>query len=338
VSNLTNKHFKIEQFLVINMKEKATSEFDDPFEQFKYPGGELQVRLKPETIEILKTLDVYTQGVIISTNIKNSDDIMELLLLIDAVSEFVDDHQIMVFLPYLPYARADRRFMEGDCHGKDVFLSLFYGTVVSRSNLFTLDVHSESEHAEYWNVPVDGVLQDVIEQVRDKGQFVNILYPDKGAETRYSEKEYQRLVKNEDNLIYFCEKERDPITGKLLGFKVPEIDESIPTVIIDDLCDGGGTFLGIASKLKMDRNLLNLYVTHGLFSKGFEDLSKVFSKIYTTDSFLDLSTDVKIDDFEVIAYSANDIIMDYMFKNHPGVDGGLGWYQYAIPEGMTTLC
>lgn len=87
--------------------------------------------------------------------------------------------------------------------------------------------------------------------------------------------------------IYNCEKVRNPLTGKFEGFTVPEIDRSIPTIIIDDICDGGGTFIGIAKELNMPKELMGLYVTHGIFSRGFDELCSFFGKIITTNSYYD---------------------------------------------------
>ena len=58
----------------------------------------------------------------------------------------------------------------------------------------------------------------------------------------------------------------------------------MPILIVDDLCDGGGTFLGIANQAE-GTVPLGLYITHGIFSKGFGELGKHFSKIYTTNSY-----------------------------------------------------
>jgi ribose-phosphate pyrophosphokinase len=98
-----------------------------------------------------------------------------------------------------------------------------------------------------------------------------------------------------------CSKSRDVKTGKLTGFKVYAEDlEGKDCLIVDDICDGGGTFIGLAGELKK-KNAGNLYlaVTHGIFSKGFEELEKCFDKIFTTDSFKEINhnclTQIKID-------------------------------------------
>jgi len=57
-------------------------------------------------------------------------------------------------------------------------------------------------------------------------------------------------------------------------------------LIVDDICDGGGTFLGLGEELKKkNAGPLFLAISHGIFSKGFDELVKVYEQIFTTDSF-----------------------------------------------------
>lgn len=57
-------------------------------------------------------------------------------------------------------------------------------------------------------------------------------------------------------------------------------------LIIDDICDGGGTFIQLAEKLKgLGAAKIGLFVTHGIFSKGYKDLNKWFDKIYSCDTY-----------------------------------------------------
>jgi ribose-phosphate pyrophosphokinase len=62
-------------------------------------------------------------------------------------------------------------------------------------------------------------------------------------------------------------------------------------VIIDDICDGGATFIGIAEAIHNFRKdykcifgKIDLIVTHGVFSKGFTELTKCIDNIYCTNS------------------------------------------------------
>jgi ribose-phosphate pyrophosphokinase len=101
-----------------------------------------------------------------------------------------------------------------------------------------------------------------------------------------------------------CSKMRNVKTGKLSGFKVYADDlEGKTCVIVDDICDGGGTFLGLAKESK-EKNCgkLILIVTHGIFSRGLEKLTEVFDHVYSTDSFSTMEkksgfTSIQINDF-----------------------------------------
>lgn len=59
-------------------------------------------------------------------------------------------------------------------------------------------------------------------------------------------------------------------------------------IILDDLCDGGATFIHLAKALR-SRGAKKVYlcVTHGIFSKGFEVFRGLIDGIYTTNSFQD---------------------------------------------------
>lgn len=102
-----------------------------------------------------------------------------------------------------------------------------------------------------------------------------ILLPDKGSLTRYNLEDFGVPVLH-------ATKHRDPETGRLSQFTVPALMPRV--LIVDDICDGGGTFLGLADAIDF-RTELYLYVTHGIFSKGVHELYKRFKAIYTTRSF-----------------------------------------------------
>jgi len=98
-------------------------------------------------------------------------------------------------------------------------------------------------------------------------------------------------------------KKRDVSTGKLTGFGVesmldlrdPEHPNYEPKVlVVDDLCDGGGTFIGLADELDREGVRADLFVTHGLFSKGTSDLLKRYKRLICTDSVAAVRPGVEI--------------------------------------------
>jgi ribose-phosphate pyrophosphokinase len=81
-------------------------------------------------------------------------------------------------------------------------------------------------------------------------------------------------------------KKRDLKTGELTGFDFYGEVRGKDLLIVDDICDGGGTFIGLAGKLRYEgAKSISLYVSHGIFSRGIEILFDCgIEMVYTTDS------------------------------------------------------
>lgn len=242
---------------------------DRKYESFRYPAGEVQVRIMEDQFAAISAAEHWQVIARISDG-----EIMEVAQLVDALHH-VDNARVDLVLPYLPYSRADRRFVPGDCNGLAVLGRMLSSVPYDR--LFTIDAHNEQNAGVYLRNLINVSPLPIIESVMaDLGEDLQILLPDEGA-SRYRLGNHHYLQ---------CSKERNPSNGRLTGFKVPKIElfRSKNVLIVDDICDGGGTFLGIADALGGLNLKLHLYVTHGIFSKGLTELNKRFEKIYTTNS------------------------------------------------------
>ena len=64
-------------------------------------------------------------------------------------------------------------------------------------------------------------------------------------------------------------------------------------IIVDDICDGGRTFIELAKAIHGSRPTAEVYlvVTHGIFSNGLYELSKEITKIYSTNSVKEIEAD-----------------------------------------------
>jgi len=82
-------------------------------------------------------------------------------------------------------------------------------------------------------------------------------------------------------------KKRDTATGAITGIGFMGDVKGKDLLIVDDLCDAGGTFIGLGMKLKdAGAKAVGLYVSHGIFSKGIGALlNSCIDEIYTTVSF-----------------------------------------------------
>jgi ribose-phosphate pyrophosphokinase len=115
-------------------------------------------------------------------------------------------------------------------------------------------------------------------------KYDRIIIPDKGARSIIGR--FARSLLRYGDKVVFCEKTRDSKTGKLSNPIVP-IDgiKDEKWIILDDICDGGGTFNMLAEEIQKKNNVhLDLFVTHGIFSKKFSELKKNFWRIFSTNS------------------------------------------------------
>lgn len=283
---------------IINFPEGS----GDQYQVIKYPGGEHQVRFNEAQQAAIKEAST----VIVIARITDGE-VMQLALLSDALARVHPNCDKTLVLPYLPYGRADRAFVKGDCFALEVFLDMIGSMFYTR--IITLDVHSDVAQKIAWlrtNSFINVSPRPFIDLIVELNEHVAILLPDKGA-VRYG-----------TNSIFQCEKTRDPATGVLSGFfKVPPVglfEGAKSILIIDDICDGGGTFVGIASSLRASGNTLpiDLYVTHGIFSRGVEGLFKYFRKIYTTDSYFGSRSPYSMDERLIITPCAGAILAELL--------------------------
>lgn len=253
------------------------------FKLFKFSGGELHIKLN-------NNIDYSVIGkVIITHRIRSTDDLMAVLIAKDAL-ELKGIKSFDLIMPYVPYARQDRKCFNGESFTLKVFTDILNSAKFDTVHIF--DAHSDVAPALINNCVNHDNEQIVMNVLDDNFDLPPILIsPDAGAN-----KKANKLAVNLGLDLVKCDKVRDPKTGALSGFEVFTFDLlGKKCLIVDDICDGGGTFLGLAEELKKkNAGDLYLFVTHGIFSKGIDLLTKSFDFIYTTNSFNDIKHDYAI--------------------------------------------
>ncbi len=252
------------------------------FESFIFNGGEPHIKLK----------DLHSSfyPLTITCRIKSFNDLGLLLVAVDAIKRVGFTNEIHLFMPYAPGARQDRVMVNGES-----LTSKVYADIINSLNLASVSIFDP--HSDVISALIDNC------KVIDNHEFVencldfsepcefNIVSPDAGANKKVTSlcKYLSHYHKEDIFNIIKCDKTRDVSTGKLTGFEVypnSGLDGIAPVYIVDDICDGGGTFIGLAKELKKKgAGDLYLIVSHGIFSKGFKELRKYFKGIYTTDSW-----------------------------------------------------
>ncbi|MCU0614889.1 MAG: ribose-phosphate diphosphokinase [Desulfobacterales bacterium] len=250
------------------------------FESFKFSGGELQFKLQNRE-DLYKSI----QKVTITNRFKDMDSLMQVLIAKDAL-EIKGVKRFDLVMPYIPYARQDRICADGESFTLKVYTNILNSANFERVSV--LDAHSDVSVSLIKNCLNFSNMPYIVQTLEDiQSKDIVLVSPDSGADKK-SDRLFENLKAFKD--IIKCDKKRDPNTGKLTGFQVFTDDlKGRDCLIVDDICDAGGTFLGIGEELKK-KNAGNVYlfVTHGIFSKGYDVLNKMFTKIYTTNSFRDI--------------------------------------------------
>lgn len=251
---------------------------------FTFPGGEVGVDINTGqlTADYREAFEVGTIN--LTARIRNSDDVMALLMTTDALRRVFCDADINLYIPYFPYARQDRVCNPGEALSVRVMAQLInaqnYGTVT------IVDPHSAVTVALIDRVHVFDQYE-VFSHIKQDWSEWTILAPDQGA-----------LKKCEDFAkrvgaagVVSCTKHRELATGKITGMHLngPGDMSGMNLLVLDDICDGGRTFTELANMIshlpqQHHPEYIELAVTHGIFSKGVGIVADHFDKVHTSDS------------------------------------------------------
>lgn len=207
------------------------------------------------------------------------------MFLVDAITEAGGCIDNLV-LPYIPGARQDRSNPTGDV----LFTLASVGAMINArgfSRVICLDPHSPAAYKHIEELEEFPLLR--VAKMLPVG-YDGVIAADKGGKDRA-----EQMAEALDLPVFYGGKSRDVATGKLTGFTLQQLSGGKGHfLVVDDICDGGGTFLGLADKIKEQGATADLYVSHGLFSKGTTALREAFERIYTTDSLAPLRDHTKV--------------------------------------------
>lgn len=240
------------------------------FKSFTFPGGErhFQIASPPPISDYLVA------------HLRNSDDIMSLML----VTSYLKEHNRQppnLYLPYIPYARQDRATTEGSPFSLKVFAGMLNSLEYQKVHVY--EPHSDVAPALINNCRVVYMDNAVKQFMEDSHDDFTLVAPDASAA--------KRVLRITDKPYIQVLKRRDPETGRLKVENIYGVVAGRSCLIVDDICDGGATFIPVAEWLRdCGAKSVSLFVAHGIFSKGFEPLERAgISRFGTTDSFYEHS-------------------------------------------------
>lgn len=249
------------------------------FSSFNFFAGEVQVRIDP-----IEHFDTDQEVIMIEAFLRSSDDIFRLLLVTDALRRMLDEVSISVSLPYLPYGRQDRVCYPGEAFSLAVMANLINAQRYEEVVLF--DPHSPKAAELIERVRIIDTLEYVRQVVRNwqaKGaQRVVLVAPDKGAREKVDRIGAALCLE-----VLHADKKRNPKDGQIEGMTLDRQPAEFAGfgeayfLVVDDLCEGGRTFIELAKVFGVPKERMGLYVTHGLFSKGVEPLKPYFGEIFS---------------------------------------------------------
>lgn len=247
-----------------------------PFKISRYPDGQVNVNT---------LMDLKDRMAVIRVRM-NSFNVLQDIAAAASSLRKAGAEALVLETPYLLGGRSDRSFGEnGTDYLKDVICPFLNHLAFQQVRV--MDPHSSvmmKELSRSQRISMRHFYQWVTRQI----PFIHgVISPDQGAVERA--REFWGYATPQPKLIQ-CLKKRDLDSGRILETQIPVEDfEGQDLVLVDDICDGGATFLNLGRELRT-RNCGNLHlvVTHGIFSAGFHLLADVFDTIFVTDSYKEI--------------------------------------------------
>lgn len=237
-----------------------------------FSDGEIQ----PSFEDSVRGCDVF----IIQSTFPPADNLMELLLMIDAAKR-ASARQIVAVLPYFGYARQDRKDKPRVSIGAKLVANLLSAAGATR--IMTMDLHADQIQG-FFDYPVDHLFASSIfaPYIQNLGlENVAVVAPDIGGSKRANA--YSKHLNCEMALCYKVRKKANEIEsmtviGDIVGKHI---------IMIDDMIDTGGT-LTKAADMMMERGALSVraFCTHAVLSgSAYEKIqNSALTELVVTDS------------------------------------------------------
>ncbi len=256
---------------ILKSVRERTVVLQEEFKGMFFSGGEPHVVIAdPDSVK--------GAHIILDARVGSPEDMMMLLAVTDAVKR-CGVAEIGLLLPYFPGARQDR------LEPGYALTSRMYADLINLQNysfVWVIDPHSPASISSLDRcVPKSPI--PLIKKFLPEG-LVGLICPDEGAKERTQALAEEIGCRH----LVFAHKKRDPRTGNLTGFSLDPLPVEGTYLVPDDICDAGGTFMGLAGQYLEDpkgTGPLYLWVTHGIFSRGVDELAKYFTGIGCSDSF-----------------------------------------------------
>ena len=222
----------------------------------RFPDMEVFV----EILENVRGEDVF---VIQSTSYPTNDNLMELLVTLDALRRG-SARRITAVIPYFGYARQDRKTGPRTPISAKLVANLI--TNAGADRVLTFDLHA-GQIQGFFDIPVDNLFagplfSEDISKIYNGSDLV-VVSPDVGGVVRA-----RALAKRLDADLAIIDKRREQASVSEVMHIIGNVKGS-HCIMVDDICDSAGTLCNAAVALMNDgAKSVDAYVTHGVLSGG----------------------------------------------------------------------
>ncbi|MGC4103061.1 ribose-phosphate pyrophosphokinase [Ferruginibacter sp.] len=257
------------------LAEKIAKKFGEPLGKVniqRFSDGEIYVEFQ----ESIRGQFVF----LIQSTYSPSDNLMELLLMIDAAKR-ASAYKVIAVMPYYGFARQDRKDRPRVAIGAKLVANML--TAAGADRVITMDLHAPQIQG-YFDIPVDHLEASAIFiPYIEKLNLPNLTFaaPDVGSANRIRE-----IASYFECEMVICDKHRkraNEIASMVVIGDVTDKD----VVLIDDLCDTGGTLVKSAALMKeKGANSVRALCTHPVLSgKAYENIqNSVLEELVVCDT------------------------------------------------------
>jgi len=272
--------------VTLNLNKQEIS--DIRYKLGKFPDGQQYVKILQENLE--------DHSVTIFSRMNNFMD-LEMILCSAAALREAGASELNLMVPYFTGSRSDRKFESGGYNYlKSVICPII--NLQGFKKVSVLDPHSDILEAclnNFSKINSSELVKQFLDELNPDGDLSKyvLVSPDAGAMKKIFDVSKVTGI----GKVIAASKNRDVVTGQIISTEVNGISDLDPGrvfLIADDICDGGRTFVEIAKEIRIKRPVgqfadrIYLYVTHGIFSSGFQEISNFIDMVLTTNSFREI--------------------------------------------------
>jgi len=270
--------------MILNLAYPEKSEIE--FKISKFPDGQQTIDIQSSVL----TDSLLMKTVTIKSRLNNFKDLEIIICATQALRNMGAD-TIHLYVPYFVGTRSDRKFQEGGVN----YLKQVICPIINSQNFASvsvMDPHSDVLEAclnNFAKINNFSLVDFALQNLNGRSAQTAIVSPDAGALKKIYDIAKEFNITN----VTTASKVRDIVSGKIVKTDVPGLflSDIEHIIIIDDICDGGRTFIELAKVIKEQTNIsIYLIVTHGIFSAGLDQLSDYIDGIFSTNSVKDLTT------------------------------------------------